>query len=111
MLKGRLQEVVAFTESRHLSLLIAYADKNKTDYRNLYVYFQPALQIDSPSFQIFVYDWRDCWQRSWTGKEALGLINLVRESGLPFNGSGGRNHDGQFCFSLVGLKMEPGPLR
>lgn len=60
-----------FAITCHLSLLHAYVDKNKMNYTNLCICFQPCLRIDSFCFQFLVCDWRNCWQGCWTEKEAL----------------------------------------
>jgi len=60
-----------FAITCHLSLLNSYADKNKMDYRNLCICFQPCLRIDAFCFQFLVMDWKNCWQGCWTEKEYL----------------------------------------
>ena len=60
-----------FAITCHLSLLTAYADKNKMTYNNLCVCFQPCLKIDAYCFRFLVERWRDCWQGCYTEKDAL----------------------------------------
>ncbi len=60
-----------FAITCHLSLLHSFADKNKMDYRNLCICFQPCLRIDGFCFQFLVQDWKNCWQGCWTEKEYL----------------------------------------
>ncbi len=60
-----------FAITCHLSLLNSYAGKNKMDYRNLCICFQPCLKIDAFCFQFLVMDWKNCWQGCWTEKEYL----------------------------------------
>ena len=60
-----------FAITCHLSLLHAYVEKNKMNYNNLVICFQPALRIDSFCFHFLVCDWRNCWQGCWTEKDAL----------------------------------------
>ena len=60
-----------FAITCHLSLLHSFADKNKMDYRNLCICFQPCLKIDGFCFQFLVQDWKNCWQGCWTEKEFL----------------------------------------
>ena len=60
-----------FAITCHLSLLTAYADKNKMTYNNLCVCFQPCLKIETYCFRFLVEQWRDCWQGCFTEKEAL----------------------------------------
>lgn len=61
-----------FAITCHLSLLTSFSDKNKMDYRNLCICFQPCLKIDAFCFQFLVMDWKNCWQGCWTEKEFLG---------------------------------------
>lgn len=51
-----------FAITCHLSLLLAHSDKNKMDFRNLCICFQPCLKIDVFCFKFLVCDWRDCWK-------------------------------------------------
>jgi hypothetical protein len=60
-----------FAITCHLSLLHSFAEKNKMDYRNLCICFQPCLKIDGFCFQFLVQDWKNCWQGCWTEKEYL----------------------------------------
>lgn len=80
-----------FAITCHLSLLRAYGDKNKMNYSNLCICFQPCLKIDAFCFQFLVCDWRNCWQGCWTEKEALAEeyrhLDGTRSSGG--NSSGG----------------------
>ncbi|KAL7792899.1 hypothetical protein V8C37DRAFT_409816 [Trichoderma ceciliae] len=50
-----------FAITCHLSLLLAHSDKNKMDFRNLCICFQPCMKIDAFCFKFLVCDWRDCW--------------------------------------------------
>ena len=82
-----------FAITCHLSLLHAYVDKNKMNYGNLCICFQPCLRIDSFCFQFLVCDWRNCWQGCWTEKEALSdeYRALAREG---VHSSGGESSGG-----------------
>ncbi|WEW60042.1 hypothetical protein PRK78_005526 [Emydomyces testavorans] len=60
-----------FAITCHLSLLHSYVDKNKMDYRNLCICFQPCMKIDGFCFQFLVCDWKNCWQGCWTEKKHL----------------------------------------
>ncbi|KAL9046587.1 MAG: hypothetical protein Q9214_000611 [Letrouitia sp. 1 TL-2023] len=60
-----------FATTCHLSLLHAYVEKNKMNYNNLCICFQPCLKIDAFSFHFLVCDWRNCWQGCWTEKQYL----------------------------------------
>lgn len=51
-----------FAITCHLSLLLAHSDKNKMDFRNLCICFQPCMKIDAFCFKFLVCDWRYCWQ-------------------------------------------------
>lgn len=56
------QYYLLFAITCHLSLLLAHSDKNKMDFRNLCICFQPCMRIDSFCFKFLVCDWRDCWK-------------------------------------------------
>jgi len=79
-----------FAITCHLSLLHAYVDKNRMNYNNLVICFQPALRIDSFCFQFLVCDWRSCWQGCWTEKEALQqeyhMLDRLQSSGGDSSG-------------------------
>ena len=61
-----------FAITCHLSLLTAYAEKNKMSYHNLYVCFAPALKMNGDCFRWLVADWRNCWRKGClTEKAAL----------------------------------------
>lgn len=51
-----------FAITCHLSLLLAHSDKNKMDFRNLCICFQPCMKIDAFCFKFLVCDWRLCWR-------------------------------------------------
>lgn len=51
-----------FAITCHLSLLLAHSDKNKMDFRNLCICFQPCMKIDAFCFKFLVCDWRSCWK-------------------------------------------------
>ncbi|KAK5990410.1 putative Rho-type GTPase-activating protein 2 [Cladobotryum mycophilum] len=51
-----------FAITCHLSLLLAHSDKNKMDFRNLCICFQPCMRIDAFCFKFLVCDWRECWR-------------------------------------------------
>lgn len=57
-----------FAITCHISLLHEHADKNKMNYHNLCICFQPCMKIDGFCFQFLVQDWRNCWQGCWTEK-------------------------------------------
>ena len=70
-----------FAITCHLSLLHAYVDKNKMNYSNLCICFQPCLKIDAFCFQFLVCDWRNCWQGCWTEKHHLEEEYAILEGG------------------------------
>ncbi|KAI6712170.1 hypothetical protein PZA11_000648 [Diplocarpon coronariae] len=51
-----------FAITCHLSLLLAHSNKNKMDFRNLCICFQPCMKIDAYCFKFLVCNWRECWQ-------------------------------------------------
>lgn len=51
-----------FAITCHLSLLLAHSDRNKMDFRNLCICFQPCMKIDAFCFNFLVNHWRDCWK-------------------------------------------------
>jgi hypothetical protein len=51
-----------FAITCHLSLLLAHQEKNKMDFRNLCICFQPCMKIDVFCFKFLVCDWRECWK-------------------------------------------------
>ena len=79
MLKDELSKLppfhyyLLFAITCHLSLLHSYVDKNKMDYRNLCICFQPCMKIDAFCFNFLVCHWRECWQGCWTEKEYLEI--------------------------------------
>ena len=80
-----------FATTCHLSLLHAYVDKNKMNYGNLCICFQPCLRIDAFCFQFLVCDWRNCWQGCWTEKAALDEERQIIDR---LNSSGGESSSG-----------------
>ncbi len=81
-----------FAITCHLSLLTAYAEKNKMTYSNLCICFQPALRVDAFCFQFLVQDWRNCWQGCWTEKDWLEEEYRILDQvppGAPCSENGG----------------------
>jgi hypothetical protein len=68
-----------FAITCHLSLLLEHSQKNKMDFRNLCICFQPCLKIDMNCFKYLVVLWRDCWKGCKTEKEWLDAENEYRE--------------------------------
>jgi hypothetical protein len=58
-----------FAITCHLSLLLAHSAKNKMDFRNLCICFQPCMKIDAFCFKLLVVNWRDCWKGCKTEEE------------------------------------------
>ncbi|KAH0534200.1 hypothetical protein FGG08_007211 [Glutinoglossum americanum] len=91
MLKDELSKLppfnyyLLFAITCHLSLLHSFVDRNKMDYRNLCICFQPCLKIDGFCFQFLVCDWKNCWQGCWTEKEALIEENRVLDGHPSLN--------------------------
>lgn len=86
-----------FAITCHLSLLLAHSDKNKMDYRNLCICFQPCMKIDAFCFKYLVCDWRDCWkgcktEGDFTEREyAMFIEQENMESGKAPNSADGRS--------------------
>ena len=73
-----------FAITCHLSLLLAHSEKNKMDFRNLCICFQPCMKIDAFCFKFLVCDWRDCWkgcktETAYTEQEYM-LFDMVPPS-------------------------------
>lgn len=78
-----------FAITCHLSLLLAHAEKNKMDFRNLCICFQPCMKIDSYCFKFLVCDWRDCWKGCKTEAEyAEAEARLLPEADRPPKSAG-----------------------
>lgn len=92
MLKDELSKLppwnyyLLFAITCHLSLLNSYVDKNRMNYSNLCICFQPCLKVDPFCFQFLVCDWRNCWQGCWTEKQALVEEYAVLDG--PFTSAG-----------------------
>ncbi|KAI9827588.1 MAG: hypothetical protein M1826_006250 [Phylliscum demangeonii] len=77
MLKDELSKLppynyyLLFAITCHLSLLHKYVEKNKMNYQNLCICFQPCLKMDGFCFHFLVREWKHCWQGCWTEQEAL----------------------------------------
>ncbi|KAK5663314.1 hypothetical protein OQA88_3742 [Cercophora sp. LCS_1] len=84
-----------FAITCHLSLLLAHSDKNKMDFRNLCICFQPCMKIDAFCFKFLVCDWRDCWKgcknEAMYIEQEYALFDIPAPTNLPEprrNGSG-----------------------
>lgn len=98
MLKDELSRLppwnyyLLFATTCHLSLLHAYVDKNRMNFQNLCICFQPCLKIDSFCFRFLVCDWKNCWQGCRTENETLDeeyAILKELEEGRAGGSSGG----------------------
>ncbi|KAH9994907.1 hypothetical protein F4779DRAFT_631728 [Xylariaceae sp. FL0662B] len=83
-----------FAITCHLSLLLAHSDKNKMDFRNLCICFQPCMKIDAFCFKFLVCDWRLCWQGCKNEAKYIEDEYMVFKQPIPrgltmetFNGS------------------------
>lgn len=75
-----------FAITCHLSLLLAHSDKNKMDFRNLCICFQPCMKIDAFCFKFLVIDWAACWkgcktEQFWIDQEYKLLDTVSPSSG------------------------------
>jgi hypothetical protein len=87
-----------FAITCHLSLLLAHSDKNKMDFRNLCICFQPCMKIDAFCFKFLVVDWRDCWkgcktEDEWLAKEYSHTDLLPPSSGEGRSSTAVESHD------------------
>lgn len=87
-----------FAITCHLSLLLAHSDKNKMDFRNLCICFQPCMKIDAFCFKFLVVDWRDCWkgcktEAEWIAKEYTHFDTLPPSSGEGRSSTAVESHD------------------
>lgn len=82
-----------FAITCHLSLLLAHSEKNKMDFRNLCICFQPCMKIDTYCFKFLVCDWRDCWKGCKTEAEySVAEYNLFhKEPERPPNSAEGQS--------------------
>jgi hypothetical protein len=70
-----------FAITCHLSLLLAHSEKNKMDFRNLCICFQPCMKIDAYCFKFLVCDWRDCWKGCKTENDHVRIeYDLLKSS-------------------------------
>jgi hypothetical protein len=83
-----------FAITCHLSLLLTHSDKNKMDYRNLCICFQPCMKMDALSFKFLVCNWRDCWKTSQCldeGRYTDEEYRLFEQDMRPPNSAEGRS--------------------
>jgi hypothetical protein len=77
-----------FAITCHLSLLLAHSDKNKMDFRNLCICFQPCMKMDAFCFKFLVVDWRDCWKGCKTEDEWLAKEHASADPMPPSSAEG-----------------------
>jgi RhoGAP domain len=109
-----------FAITCHLSLLHSFVERNKMDYRNLCICFQPCLKIDGFCFQFLVCDWKNCWQGCWTEKEALieeyrvldgrPSLNPNIRVPTPEERTVSSSHSSKQSISTNDIKVDPSPL-
>lgn len=68
-----------FAITCHISVLYMNSEKNKMNYQNLCICFQPCMRIDAFCFGFLVCDWKNCWQGCWTEKIFLEKEFLAQE--------------------------------
>ncbi|KAI1502429.1 hypothetical protein F5X99DRAFT_408162 [Biscogniauxia marginata] len=103
-----------FAITCHLSLLLAHSDKNKMDFRNLCICFQPCMKIDAFCFKFLVCDWRLCWQGCRNEAKYIEEEYMLFQQPLPrgltseVQGSNGRNsNDDRNVSSSDSSKQSP----
>jgi len=84
-----------FAITCHLSLLLAHSDKNKMDFRNLCICFQPCMKIDAFSFKFLVCDWRDCWKGCRNEAKFIEEEYQLFDQPPPRGISASRKHTGE----------------
>lgn len=77
-----------FAITCHLSLLLAHSDKNKMNYKNLCICFQPCIRIDSFCFRFLVEEWRDCWKGCKTEQYYVEQEYMLFDSIPPSSAEG-----------------------
>lgn len=94
-----------FAVTCHLSLLLAHSDKNKMDFRNLCICFQPCIKIDAFCFKFLVCDWRLCWQGCKNEARYIEEEYHLFRQPLPRGLHGGNlSHDDRVTTSSDGSK-------
>ncbi|THV55331.1 hypothetical protein BGAL_0010g00500 [Botrytis galanthina] len=79
-----------FAITCHLSLLLAHSEKNKMDFRNLCICFQPCMKMDAFCFKFLVCDWRDCWKGCKTEAVYIEQEYMFFDQ-MPPGSAGGRS--------------------
>lgn len=108
-----------FAITCHLSLLLAHSDKNKMDFRNLCICFQPCMKIDAFCFKFLVCDWRECWkgcknEAKYIEEEyarfdqppPLRAVSDARRNGNPVNTNGNANVNTNAAPTVIAVPKE-----
>jgi hypothetical protein len=80
-----------FAITCHLSLLLAHADKNKMNFNNLCICFQPCMKIDMFCFKWLVENWRDCWKGCKTEQHYIEQEYMLFDMVTPGSAEGRRS--------------------
>lgn len=84
-----------FAITCHLSLLLAHSDKNKMDFRNLCICFQPCMKIDAYCFKFLVCNWRECWKGCKTEPFYVEQEYMLFDMVTPSSAEGRRSVEGR----------------
>ncbi|CZT49867.1 related to GTPase-activating protein beta-chimerin [Rhynchosporium secalis] len=77
-----------FAITCHLSLLLAHSKKNKMDFRNLCICFQPCMKIDAYCFKFLVCNWRECWKGCKTEQYYVEQEYMLFDMVVPSSAEG-----------------------
>jgi hypothetical protein len=97
MLKDELSKLppynyyLLFAITCHIALLHSHSDKNRMNYHNLCICFQPSLGIEGFCFYFLVCEWRTCWQGCWTEKDYMENEKTMMSLQVPPSSSGGHS--------------------
>jgi hypothetical protein len=80
-----------FAITCHLSLLLAHSDKNKMNFGNLCICFQPCMRIDPSCFRWLVENWRDCWKGCKTEAHYIEQEYMLFDMVTPGSAEGRRS--------------------
>ena len=93
MLKDELSKLppynyyLLFAVTCHIALLHSHSEKNKMNYHNLCICFQPSLGIEGYCFWFLVCEWRTCWQGCFAEKEYVVEEQRLLGHAPPKSGS------------------------
>jgi hypothetical protein len=80
-----------FAITCHLSLLLAHADKNRMNFNNLCICFQPCMKMDMFCFKWLVENWRDCWKGCKTETQYIEQEYTLFDMVAPGSAEGRRS--------------------